>query len=724
MFSGLVYAVGPGDEIMYMPMDGDPNDIVGLSPYLLEGTGIFYEDGVFDQQIFFLNAADQATYTKDFSGIGTGGIAISFWYSRHSSNNWQMIAEIPGVFRIYTGADGASKIGFTLEIGGVDYTVPGDTTSFSTGHVLCTYDGFDMKVYSNGALVGENNGINLPVSTTGTNLILSGSDQRFRMDDVRVYGDGLSPADAAALYAYSPHPKITSQPAAVELSALGTNESFTVVAVSPGGGTADLTYAWYKDDVLLEDGGDISGATTATLAINTIEAADLGLYTCFLTYTPTGTTATSGLAPLTIYVPPSLIMHMPMEGDPNDIVGNNDVIATGVVFEDGRVGQCMLINDNSDNLIFPDVAFTSGEITLAFWVKEYGTQKWATVFSIPGSFEIFSMDPYTDAGFNLFWSDNRPYDTLRPTNDCFGGDWDHVAFTYDKVSMKTWLNGVEIGASSPINKPMTTGTGLVIANAANAWRGFLDEVKIYNYGMDSAEMFALYASYLEPGLPHTITDQPDSTPIKEGQDVTLTVVARNPYTNDSTDLLYQWYKDDVLMTGEESADLTITGATIGDAGVYYCTVTFGDETLVSADAVLSAIVIAYDPVPDSPTSDTPGAFTELSWTLPMALCGEDLTVDVWFGTDSFMETATNIDSGTNITSTTNFTVVEDQAYYWRVDVTDPDTCGGGAITSKGDIWSLTVTPCDPALEADLTGDCIVNLDDFAVLAGEWLSNSN
>jgi len=57
-------------------------------------------------------------------------------------------------------------------------------------------------------------------------------------------------------------------------------------------------------------------------------------------------------------------------------------------------------------------------------------------------------------------------------------------------------------------------------------------------------------------------------------------------------------------------------------------------------------------------------------------------------------------------------------YYWVVD----EDYGTGGI-EEGDVWSFTV---DPELECgilpgDVTADCLVNLDDFAVLAYDWLN---
>lgn len=57
-------------------------------------------------------------------------------------------------------------------------------------------------------------------------------------------------------------------------------------------------------------------------------------------------------------------------------------------------------------------------------------------------------------------------------------------------------------------------------------------------------------------------------------------------------------------------------------------------------------------------------------------------------------------------------------YFWRVDENY-----SGNPTATGDVWNFTVaaTVQCGAIEGDLTGDCLVNLDDIAQLAANWLT---
>ncbi|MCE3297236.1 MAG: hypothetical protein K0R65_2950 [Crocinitomicaceae bacterium] len=77
----------------------------------------------------------------------------------------------------------------------------------------------------------------------------------------------------------------------------GSSASFTVVATGD-----DLTYQWRKGNVNLNNGGSISGATSATLTINPVTASDAALnYNVIITggFTPSDTSSNVSLTVLT-----------------------------------------------------------------------------------------------------------------------------------------------------------------------------------------------------------------------------------------------------------------------------------------------------------------------------------------------------------------------------------------------------------------------------------------
>jgi sugar lactone lactonase YvrE len=88
-------------------------------------------------------------------------------------------------------------------------------------------------------------------------------------------------------------PSFTTQPLSQTLSA-GATATFTAAA----SGTPAPSILWQKNGVNLSDGGTISGATTSTLTITGISAADAGNYTAVASNS--AGTATSNAATLTI----------------------------------------------------------------------------------------------------------------------------------------------------------------------------------------------------------------------------------------------------------------------------------------------------------------------------------------------------------------------------------------------------------------------------------------
>ncbi|MBN1845553.1 MAG: immunoglobulin domain-containing protein [Sedimentisphaerales bacterium] len=97
---------------------------------------------------------------------------------------------------------------------------------------------------------------------------------------------------------------------------------------------------------------------------------------------------------------------------------------------------------------------------------------------------------------------------------------------------------------------------------------------------------------------------PSDTGIVVGQQATLTVVALNPYTADSTGLDYQWYKglpgDTSTPVGTNDATLTLANLQVGDAGDYYCHVVvtenptaFANSTSAHVYAITESLINRY-----------------------------------------------------------------------------------------------------------------------------------
>src|SRR5204862_283682 len=98
----------------------------------------------------------------------------------------------------------------------------------------------------------------------------------------------------------------------------GNNTTFSVSAR----GTASLSYRWVKDGTtLLSNGGNISGANSATLTVNNVGGGDIGNYAAYVT-NGLGAFALSASATLSFQTDPAIT------NQPQDFFGNYTSNAT------------------------------------------------------------------------------------------------------------------------------------------------------------------------------------------------------------------------------------------------------------------------------------------------------------------------------------------------------------------------------------------------------------
>lgn len=110
---------------------------------------------------------------------------------------------------------------------------------------------------------------------------------------------GSDTSNPAQLTVTAVAPAIAAQPQSLSLNQ-GNNATFTVTAT----GTAPLTYQWYKGvTALTNSAGHISGATTNSLSITSVQTGDVASYT--VTVTNSGGSVTSDAATLTVGTPPA-----------------------------------------------------------------------------------------------------------------------------------------------------------------------------------------------------------------------------------------------------------------------------------------------------------------------------------------------------------------------------------------------------------------------------------
>jgi hypothetical protein len=160
----------------------------------------------------------------------------------------------------------------------------------------------------------------------------------------------------------------------------------------------------------------------------------------------------------------------------------NDCIKGKCVYLDGY-DDYMLLNNFSPAGIAP-------KFTVSFWTKPigYGTfqnQNGPIMTRLNSNYSI-SVNLYSGQWDNF----------TTKANVVSQNKWNHIAYSYDRVNLKIYVNGVgitsrplsrEISGGSQIQWGVSTGGG-EYTGPGSYYHGYFDELKFYNYALSDAEI--------------------------------------------------------------------------------------------------------------------------------------------------------------------------------------------------------------------------------------------
>ena len=130
---------------------------------------------------------------------------------------------------------------------------------------------------------------------------------------------------------------------------------------------------------------------------------------------------------------------------------------------------------------------------------------------------------------------------------------------------------------------------------------------------------------------------------------------------------------------------------------------------------VQAFELPTSPDPVNGATAVPTTYT-LSWT---PITGATISLEtVTIATDPYLTEVVSTLTATN-SSVEVVDLDPETVYYWRVDTEGTDA--NGAFSREGEIWSYRTPICVlKAADGDLDGNCIIDLDDFATMAQNWL----
>ena len=166
------------------------------------------------------------------------------------------------------------------------------------------------------------NGGNISGANSATLVVSNAATGSAGTYDVVVSSQGCNSTSNGALITVNQSPEVTGNPSG-QMVCEGTNVNFSVTAIG-----ANLTYQWRRNGTNLTNGGNVSGANSATLTLNNVSGSDIGNYDVIVSnpQCPSDTSSSAGL----------IVQFEPViQVDPLDEVGCDggavslNVIATG-----------------------------------------------------------------------------------------------------------------------------------------------------------------------------------------------------------------------------------------------------------------------------------------------------------------------------------------------------------------------------------------------------------
>jgi len=213
--------------------------------------------------------------------------------------------------------------------------------------------------------------------------------------------------------------------------------------------------------------------------------------------------------------PTGLLAHYELEGNANDSAGTADGTVTGGTFVAGSFEQAISFggSDYVDCGNPSQLDFGTGDWTISAWVNAPSSTDQMNIFSKGGDSAggiryMLSVGETTDHMLVLTVDDNATKVQNTSSVVVDDGQWHHVVGTRDASGLHVYVDGFEDGSAVSLSSSYDlSGTSQANAYIGAGWNfetsvvqkfltGMIDEVRVYNYALSSAEVRSLTGATL------------------------------------------------------------------------------------------------------------------------------------------------------------------------------------------------------------------------------------
>jgi hypothetical protein len=277
-----------------------------------------------------------------------------------------------------------------------------------------------------------------------------------------------------------------------------------------------------------------------------------------------GTDGTNVFATAELYTPDDLttglVAHYPFNGNANDESGNNNNgTVNGATLTSDRFGNAnsaYSFDGSSQYIEIANTAFLpqgNAARSMFGWIKTNSTILDRTCYfgyGGTGTGTAFDMCSGINADGQIYFVNFNPDVDLAGTAVIANGVWHHIGVTYNGTVEKLYVDGIE-NASSTVNINTTGIETYPLAIGRQSYpdgdtywytNGTIDNVRLYNRVLSTAEVLALYneppttftvTTSANPATGGTVTPNTAQT-VNSGATTSFTVTAKTGYVKSNT----------------------------------------------------------------------------------------------------------------------------------------------------------------------------------------------